>query len=70
MFRSYGTLFVIISYHQRIEIRCYNICRSYGTFTFDTFHRAIGSVHFVTTDFNPLKTIKPNPMRAIGSGHI
>ena len=55
MFRSYGTPFLIISHHQRIKIRCYNIYRSYGTFTFD---RAIGSVHFVATDFDPLKTKK------------
>jgi hypothetical protein len=30
MFRSYGTLFLIISHHQRIKIRCYNIYRSYA----------------------------------------
>jgi len=47
MYRSYGTQFLIISYHQRIKIRCYNICRSYGTFTFDTFNRAFGLGHFV-----------------------
>jgi len=36
---------------QRIEIRCYNTIRSYGTFA----RRAIGSEHIVEMDFNPSK---------------
>ncbi|MGZ9677292.1 hypothetical protein [Flavobacterium sp. GNP001] len=39
---------------QRIKIRCNNIGGSYGTIIFDIFHRAVGSIHFVATDFNPL----------------
>lgn len=60
MSRAYGSFLMVIDCLQRIKIRCYNICRSYGTFTFTfkTFHRAIGSKHYVATDFNPLVNMK------------
>lgn len=70
MFRSYGTLFLAISYHKRIKIRCYKMFRAEGSMICVKCESSVGTTNIVETDFNPLKTIKSIQMRALGSVHI
>jgi len=53
MHRTYGSLFPLIVYIQRIKIRCYNTNRGYASSCNAT--RAVGSTHFATPGFNPVR---------------
>ena len=57
MNRAYGSLATSEASSQRVKTRCYKMGRGYAScIPFESlllWRRAIGSIHFVTLDFNP-----------------